>query len=87
MVRILLKERGEELINSMWWIVAGLLPLAIYHLFEFLLVFNINFLPAEETQIHLILDHALVIVAFISVSWFIYLFKKRYVDPAYSGKK
>lgn len=82
-ISILTKERGELTISLLWFVV-GLSPLAIYHLFEFLNLFNIVLLPAEETLMHSVISHTAVIIAFLSVGWFVYLFKKRYITLFFS---
>ena len=71
-VSILVKER-EELTMSLIWFVVGLLPLAVYHLLEFLAFFNLFWFPLEGTPSHLVLDHIVVIIAFLSVGFFVYL--------------
>ena len=81
---ILIKER-EELIISMLWIVLGLLPMAIYHLLEFLNYFHIELLPAEGTFAHSLISHGTVVIAFLSIGWFMYIFKKRYINPIYKN--
>lgn len=82
-IRILIKER-EELITSMLWIVLGLIPMAIYHLLEFLSYFGIDFLPSEGTFAHSLISHGTVVIAFLSIGWFMHIFKKRYINPIYN---
>ena len=83
----ILKKESEELTNSLGVPLVGLIPLAAYHLFEFLLYFGINWFPPEEVLSHEMIGHIVAIIAFLGFAVFLYSFKKKYIDSVYAVSK
>ena len=83
--QILRKEVGD-ITKSLTWVVIGLIPLALYHFLEFLEHFGIMLLPAEGAVSHVVIDHVVAMIAILSFTWFLYFFKKKYIDTIYGDK-
>ncbi len=66
----------NKLIKSLNLIVLGFIPIALIHLFEALSVYGINILPHETTLFHMTAEHLALIIAFISISFFLLKFEQ-----------
>ncbi|MBU2476211.1 hypothetical protein KKG83_01940 [Candidatus Micrarchaeota archaeon] len=70
----------NELIRSLNLVIIGLVPIAVYHLFEAIEFFGIIILPEEGTLFHIFIEHAVLILAFLAITWFLINFKKIFVE-------
>jgi hypothetical protein len=89
---VLLKIRNEEnnkflgfksrndLIGSLNIVFIGLIPIAAHHLLEAVEFFGVIILPEEGTFFHLLIEHTALVIAFISITWFLINFKKIFVE-------
>jgi hypothetical protein len=79
---IIRREKGE-LTKSFWWMFLALVPAALFHLLEFLEIFEIMLLPMEGTLAHSVIDHGVLILIFLSFAWFLNFFRRKYMDQIY----
>lgn len=84
MVINILKREVGDLTKSLLWLLIGFLPIALFDLLEALSLMNIvHILPAEGTKFLSIIEHGVIVFAFLVFGKFLYIFKKKYVDPMY----
>jgi hypothetical protein len=74
-----LKSRNE-IIKSLTPLVLGLVPLALIHLLGALSYFGINVLPPEHTFFHLVISHIVLVIAFLSITWFLLKFEQKFIE-------
>ncbi|MFH1545135.1 MAG: hypothetical protein ABIE23_03545 [archaeon] len=73
-----LKSRNE-LIRSLNFIVVGLLPLAVIHLLEAISFFVVIEMVSHENFFYLLIEHSALVIAFISITWFLLKFEQIFV--------
>ncbi len=74
-----LKSRNE-VVRSLNFLVLGLLPIAVFHFLEVLSFFGIELLSHENTFLHVLIEHTALIIAFLSITWFLLKFKQKFIE-------
>ncbi len=79
----MIKKSGKDVMRTVFVLmVVGFIPLVVYHSIHGLMAFDIHLLE-EGTLINNVLEHVVVVIALLSVTGGLVIFKKRFIDPIY----